>query len=171
MYVIRHIITKIIGTQFYCGTNLLNTLYIHKNLFAPQAQDLLEKLAEILLYNFNRKHIFLKLKTKKLLRKISSKNLTAGVFFCFLVNLFVDLVLTTKYVFEYHLCHMCATKRQISMGIHAVCLIWPRVYQLFSCSTQMSMKFQLLIKTKIPSTEEVSCFKSVKCCIYQANKY
>ena len=49
-------------------------------MFAPQAQDLLEKLAEILLYNFHREHNLLKLKTKKLLRKIKSKNLTAGVF-------------------------------------------------------------------------------------------
>ena len=54
-------------------------IYIHKNLFAPQAQDLLEKLAEVLLYNFHREHILLKLKTKKLLRKNKSKNLTAGV--------------------------------------------------------------------------------------------
>ena len=54
-------------------------IYIHKNLFAPQAQDLLEKLAEIILYNFHPKHILLKLKLKKLLRKIMSKNLTAGV--------------------------------------------------------------------------------------------
>ena len=46
----------------------------------PQAQDLLEKLAEILLYNFHREHILLKLKIKKLLRKIKSKNLTAGVY-------------------------------------------------------------------------------------------
>ena len=52
---------------------------MHKNLFAPQAHDLLEKLAEILLYNFHHEHILLKLKTKKLLRKIKSKNLTAGV--------------------------------------------------------------------------------------------
>ena len=29
--VIRHIITKIIGTQFYCGSNVLNTLYTMKN--------------------------------------------------------------------------------------------------------------------------------------------
>ena len=43
-----------------------------------QAQDLLEKLAEILLYNFHLEHILLKLKTKKL-RKIRSKNLSAGV--------------------------------------------------------------------------------------------
>ena len=51
---------------------------MHKNLFASQAQDLLEKLAEILLYNFHREHILLKLKTKKLLRKIKSKTLTVG---------------------------------------------------------------------------------------------
>ena len=55
-------------------------IYLHKNLFAPQAQDLLEKLAAILLYNFRRELILLKLKTKKLLRKIKSKNITAGVF-------------------------------------------------------------------------------------------
>ena len=51
----------------------------NKTLFAPQAPDLLEKLAESLRYNFYRKHILLKLKIRKLLRKISSKNLTAGV--------------------------------------------------------------------------------------------
>ena len=59
---------------------LLIFIYIHKNLFAPQAQDLLEKLAEILLYNFHREHILLKLKTKKLFRKLKSKNLSAGVY-------------------------------------------------------------------------------------------
>ena len=51
----------------------LNSIYckifinIHKNLFASQAHDLLEKLAEILLYNFHREHFLLKMKTKKLL--------------------------------------------------------------------------------------------------------
>ena len=39
----------------------------------------LEKLAEMFLNTFHPKHILLKLKTKKLLRKIKSKNLTAGV--------------------------------------------------------------------------------------------
>ena len=39
-------------------------IYIQKNLFAPQAPDLLEKLAEILVYNFYREHIMLKLKKK-----------------------------------------------------------------------------------------------------------
>ena len=32
------------------------------------------------------------------------------------------------------------------------------VIKLFSCSTQLSTKFQLLIKTKIPTNKEVSCF-------------
>ena len=61
--------------------NLGRIQFIAKSssIYAPQAQDLLEKLAEILLYNLNREHILLKLKTKKLLRKIKSKNLTAGV--------------------------------------------------------------------------------------------
>ena len=53
-------------------------IYIHINLFVPQAPDLLEKLAESLLYNVHREHILLKLKIKKLLPKISSKNFTAG---------------------------------------------------------------------------------------------
>ena len=46
----------------------------------------LEKLAEMFLNTFHREHILLKLKIKKLLRKIKSKNITAGVlllfFFC-----------------------------------------------------------------------------------------
>ena len=46
----------------------------------------------------------------------------------------------------------------------------PEVIKLFSCSSQLSTKFQLLIKTKIPTNEEVSCFKSLRCCIYHADK-
>ena len=34
----------------------------------------------------------------------------------------------------------------------------PGVIKLFLYSTQLNMKFQLLIKTKIPTNEEVSCF-------------
>ena len=48
-------------------------MYIHKNLFAAQAPDILEKLAECLLYNFHLEHILLKLKVKRLLQKNSSK--------------------------------------------------------------------------------------------------
>ena len=47
----------------------------------------------------------------------------------------------------------------------------PEVIKLFSCSTQLSTKFQLLIKTIIPTNEEVSCFKSLRYCIYRAYKY
>ena len=32
--------------------------------------------------------------------------------------------------------------------------------KLFSCSTHLSMKFQLLTQTIIPTNEEASCFKS-----------
>ena len=39
----------------------------------------------------------------------------------------------------------------------------PEVIKLFSCSTQLSTKFQLLIITKIPNNEEVSSFKSIRC--------
>ena len=46
----------------------------------------------------------------------------------------------------------------------------PEVIKLFSCSTQLSTKFQLLIKTKIRKSKEVSCFKSLGCGIYRANK-
>ena len=45
----------------------------------------------------------------------------------------------------------------------------PEVIKLFSCSTQLSTKFQLLMKTKIPTYKEVSCFKSLRSCIDHAN--
>ena len=39
----------------------------------------------------------------------------------------------------------------------------PQGYKTFSCSTQLSTKFQLLIKTKISTNEDlVSCFKSLR---------
>ena len=46
----------------------------------------------------------------------------------------------------------------------------PEVIKLFSCSTQLSTKFQLLIETKLPTNKEVYCFKSLRCCIYHAYK-
>ena len=36
----------------------------------------------------------------------------------------------------------------------------PEVIKLFLCSTQLSTKFQLFIKTKILTNDDVSCFKS-----------
>ena len=47
----------------------------------------------------------------------------------------------------------------------------PKVTKLFSCSTQLSMQFQLFINTKIPTNKEVSCFKPLRCGIYHANIY
>ena len=41
----------------------------------------------------------------------------------------------------------------------------PEGITLFSCSTQLSTKFQLLMKTKIPANEEVCCFEFLRCCI------
>ena len=44
----------------------------------------------------------------------------------------------------------------------------PQGYKKKSYSTQMSMKFQLLIKTKISTIKIISCIKSLRCCIYHA---
>ena len=41
---------------------------------------------------------------------------------------------------------------------------WSYGFIFFSCSTKLSTKFKLLIKTKIPTNEEDSCFKSLRCC-------
>ena len=42
----------------------------------------------------------------------------------------------------------------------------PRGYKTFSCSTQLSLKFQLLIKTKLPTNEEVSCLLFLSVCLF-----
>ena len=47
----------------------------------------------------------------------------------------------------------------------------PKVIKLFPCSTQLSRKFPLLIKTKIPTNIEVSCFKSLRYCILKPKRY
>ena len=39
-----------------------------------------------------------------------------------------------------------------------------------SCSTQLSMKFQLLMKLKVVKNKDFSCFRTLSYCIYQANK-
>ena len=46
----------------------------------------------------------------------------------------------------------------------------PEAIKLYSYSTQLSTKFQLLIKTKIQKSEGVSCFKCLRCGIYHAYK-
>ena len=46
----------------------------------------------------------------------------------------------------------------------------PRGYTAFYwCSTQLSMKFHLLIKTKMLKNKDVSCFQFLRCCIHHAN--
>ena len=44
------------------------------------------------------------------------------------------------------------------------------VIKLFSCSTQLNMKFQPLIFTKMLKNIDFSCFQTLRCCIYHANK-
>ena len=49
-------------------------------------------------------------------------------------------------------------------------VVRPWGYKTISCSTQLHTKFQLHIKFKIPTNEEVSCFKSLRDCTFYANK-
>ena len=42
---------------------------------------------------------------------------------------------------------------------------WPQGYNIFTCSTQLGMKFQLLMKHKIPQNKAFSCSKTYICCI------
>ena len=44
------------------------------------------------------------------------------------------------------------------------------IIKLFSCSNQLSMKFQLLIKTEMLKNKDISCFQTLICCIYPTNK-
>ena len=51
----------------------------------------------------------------------------------------------------------------------------PEVIKLFSCSTQLSTKFQLHIKTEVQENENVSCFKTLRYCwhfnIYEQDNF
>ena len=46
----------------------------------------------------------------------------------------------------------------------------PKVIKLFFMLNSTEHEIQQLIKTKMPTNKEVSCFKSLRCCIYHANK-
>ena len=46
----------------------------------------------------------------------------------------------------------------------------PEITKHLSFSTQISRKFQVLIKTKKQTNIEVFYFKSLRCCVYHANK-
>ena len=43
---------------------------------------------------------------------------------------------------------------------------YPVVIKLYSCSTQLTMKFQLLITTKLLNIKDFSCFQTLIGCIY-----
>ena len=47
----------------------------------------------------------------------------------------------------------------------------PEIMKLFSCSTQLSINFQLLIKAKMLKYIDFSCYQPLSWCIYPANKY
>ena len=46
----------------------------------------------------------------------------------------------------------------------------PKILNFFSCLTQLRMKFQMLIKLKMVKNKDFSCFQTLRCCIYHANK-
>ena len=78
---------------------------------------------------------------------------------CFTIVVFLLLLVC---VIVSLLCVLVYLPRDCTVGWSVVCdysIPRARDYKTFSCSTQLSTKFQLLIKTKIPTNEEVSCFK------------
>ena len=60
-------------------------------------------------------------------------------------------------------CH-CNRKRKKLKKIFLSKTACPEVMKLFSCSTQLSTEFRLLIKTKIPINVEVYYFRSLRSC-------
>ena len=73
-------------------------------------------------------------------------------------------------IYETHFFIRIIKKFQISLLIVIVLVSVLEVIKRFSCSKKLSTKFQLIIKTKIQTNKEVSCFKSLRCCFYHANK-
>ena len=61
--------------------------------------------------------------------------------------------------------------------LYMLCFTWyfelsdPEVIKqsLFSCSTQLSMKFQLLLKSKMLNNKNMSCFQILKCIFMPTN--
>ena len=59
-------------------------------------------------------------------------------------------------------------KMQLNMSADVVCCNISS--KLFSCSTQLSMKFWLLLKSKMLNNKDFSCLQILKCCIYHTYK-
>ena len=49
-------------------------------------------------------------------------------------------------------------------------LSWPRGYKTCFMLNSTEHEISTAHKSKIPANKEVSCFKSLRCCIYHANK-
>ena len=75
--------------------------------------------------------------------------LLSGGLYVFMLSCFRTHKLNKSLVFE-RLIHVVSSVKKPG----------PMVIKLFSCSTQLSTKFHLLIKTKIPTIDAVSCFSS-----------
>ena len=71
------------------------------------------------LNTFRREHILLKLKTKKSLRKIKSKNLTAGFFFFFL-NSFVERGVKVASAALAHVVATCCSSYKILRSVYTL---------------------------------------------------
>ena len=96
---------------------------------------------------------------------------------CFFVCVFLFGIGESVFVLSF----LCMGRRRIKLCsyvsstkfyVNVICgcdITWPRGFKFISCSTQLSTKFQLLIKTKIPTNIKVSCFWSLICCIYHVN--
>ena len=69
-------------------------------------------------------------------------------------------------------CVLCLFLTVPCVALQSVIVAFPGQENMkrFSCSTPLSTKFHLLIIAKIPTIEEVFCFKSPRCCIYHSNK-
>ena len=87
---------------------------------------------------FHRKHILLKLKTKKLLRKICSKNLTAGVFFFFIVfNYLLSIIILWGGRVE---CRICKWK------LLSVDMTFVAAFALLTSLRDMGSGFHILLQ-------------------------
>ena len=68
-------------------------------------------------------------------------------------------------------CKCSVTLPQGAMVWSAVVVLpGPEVIKLFSCSTQLSIAFQLLIKPEMLKNKDFSCFQTLIFCIYDAYK-
>ena len=112
-----------------------------------------------------------RLQEEILILYIHTLNCTKGVshwIVCYLIKYRIKTLISV--VWEECLLSLQNICFDVHVFIKCALFSGPQVIKLFSCSTQLSTKFQLLINTKIPTNKEVSCLRSLWCCIYHANK-